>query len=523
MKKLTLLFLALSFFGKAQNIEILTDTLSFPKTDELTINIEFIELYNPGPYVLEISNISSFKIYGNFPYSLSKGQFFVQPFDTLKVPILFQPEHNIKNNLPCIVETASGFGHQIVYLEGQGEYSKSYYSTTENKSGSALKTALSNRISQNYNSLSYNVARDSMYASIDNSGGSVECVYTGRTANFTTRSGANSNQFNCEHTFPQGKFNSASPMKSDIHHLFPTDVQANSERGNKPFGTVSNAAWTQGGSKSNNATFEPRDIQKGATARAMMYFVLRYQDYTNFFAGQETILKNWHQNYPPNASEKTRNDDIFSLQNNRNPFVDYPQFSERIPSLVNNSSFPDNYDLYFADDTIQLADVSGRHFYNAVFYNNGNKDVTISNFTFSDTSLYLKSGTPNSITIAPQQVEVLEISFNGNVNYNADFEYDTDVPNSSRQVVTIRSGTGIGLEERWIFNVSVYPNPADNFITISADFDIEKVRVWNSSGEEFLLKMENEKMDINRFPKGFYLMEIVGENGEVVLKKWVKN
>src|SRR6185295_4028554 len=182
-----------------------------------------------------------------------------------------------------------------------------------------------------YISLGYNLARDSMFMWFDNkktngqgaSQNTLECIYTGREAiGYTSRSDCQTNfSFNTEHTFPQSLFASNEPMRSDLHHLFPTDDASNNERADNPFGIVTNATWSVGGSKSNRSIFEPRDQQKGATARAMMYFVLRYQNYNSFFTSQESILRTWHQNFPNTQIERTRNDDIYGMQHNRNPFV----------------------------------------------------------------------------------------------------------------------------------------------------------------------------------------------------------
>jgi endonuclease I len=95
----------------------------------------------------------------------------------------------------------------------------------------------------------------------------------------------NNYDVNCEHTFPQGNFNQNLPMRSDIHHLFPTDVDANSTRGSLRFGNVvSGVDWSEGGSQrglngSGEQVFEPRDGQKGMSARGILYFLARYQNY----------------------------------------------------------------------------------------------------------------------------------------------------------------------------------------------------------------------------------------------------
>ena len=125
------------------------------------------------------------------------------------------------HKLPILFHLSDERGYELLTLKVQGQWSRSYYQSTENKVQSALRGALTTRLGQGYNSLSYSIARDNMYGTLDNHYGQVECVYTGRSATFNTRAGANANNINCEHTFPQSKFNSAQPMKSDIHHLFP--------------------------------------------------------------------------------------------------------------------------------------------------------------------------------------------------------------------------------------------------------------------------------------------------------------
>ena len=256
------------------------------------------------------------------------------------IEVTFSPKHNIKYNAELMLISSHPTGDLSVDLIGQGTYNNTYYAATRNKSQEALKTALKTIISTGYRSLGYTSARDNMYATIDNKNGTVTCAYTGRQANFSTRSGANSAGFNCEHTWPQSFFNKNEPERSDIHHLFPTDASANSRRSNFPFNYVTSPTWQEGGSKLAGGRFEPRDEQKGRTARATLYFALRYSNYSNFLTNQETVLREWHELFPPENDEKDRNEAIFSLQKNRNPFVDYPEFLERISSISTTASEP---------------------------------------------------------------------------------------------------------------------------------------------------------------------------------------
>lgn len=288
--------------------------------------------------------------------------------ESLTMYVRFNPLQNIRYQTQLLFISDRVPGCYSVTLSGEGAYSESYYDSTFDKYDEDLKSSLKKILARGYVNLGYNGARDAMYSSIDNIGGEVECVYTGRKATFNTRTGATSNNFNCEHTFPQGFFGQAEPMRADIHHLFSTDETANNKRDNDPFGFVSSPSWSVGGSKWANSVFEPRTEQKGATSRAMLYFVLRYQDYTNFLAPQEVLLRNWHKQYPPNARDISRNAAIFNVQKNRNPLVDHPELEARISSFTSSkvkgtASFPElavnviDFGKLSETDSVEFSDV----------------------------------------------------------------------------------------------------------------------------------------------------------------------
>ncbi len=525
MKHCTLsLLLLFSIILKSQNIDVASRSLNLGNAFENSAASGQVTVYNPGIFPIEVEDIDLFQTYGNFPFSLSDTAFTIMPQDSQTITVSFLPEHNIMHNSALVLKTKSGFGHVAVQLNGQGKYSNTYYNSTENKEEEALKSALKTRLGQGYNSLGYTAARDNMYATIDNTGGTVECVYTGRTANFTTRAGANSNNFNCEHTFPQGFFNQNEPMRSDIHHLFPTDVSANSRRSNDPFGIVSNPSWQQGGSKSGGGKFEPRNIHKGACARAMMYFVIRYQDYSNHFSGQESILRSWHNTYAPSNGEKVRNNQIAALQTSRNPFVDYPQFEERINNFVSNSTAPVRRDFYYSDDTIELRQAAGRYEYELVFFNNGNQVVNLTNFNLSDTSLHFVPNAPLSLAVQPGTVENLVISFQSSNSYLATLTFDTDIPGQSSKVIPINSTVGIGVEEE-VTQVPIrfYPNPATDELRFGpGNISPSEVRIYDISGRERMYAEEVHVLDISTLESGLYFVRLTTEQSEVVMHKMLK-
>ena len=325
---------------------------------------------------------------------------------TEKVRVTFQPRHNLAYNSELIFVLDDGSEFRID-LVGNGKYEGTYYSATFNKSYQDLKDELKTILAAGYTNLGYSGARDQMYGDIDNVAGKVTCVYTGEVQTFNTRAGANSVSFNCEHTWPQSLFSSREPERADIHHLFPTDVTANSRRGSYPFGVVTgSASWSVGGSKLSGSIFEPRDEQKGATARAMMYFAIRYQDYSNFIDGQEAILKQWHIDNQPSAWDIQRNEKIFGYQKNRNPFIDHPEFIERINSIGATDTKPEIKEAEVAQDAIAYGFVRNNERKNIYITNTGNTDWTgVSAASTSDSNLKIVSS--SSSAAAGEALEIV--------------------------------------------------------------------------------------------------------------------
>lgn len=139
---------------------------------------------------------------------------------------------------------------------------------------------------------------------------------------------------NIEHTWPQSRFTRKYPedfQKSDMHHLFPTDSQMNSVRSSYPFGLVNHDTKNLkcktvriGNPVGSSAiVFEPPPHHRGNVARALFYFALRYDMVID--PAQEAFLRAWNQQDPVDKEEADRNDKIYSLQGNRNPFIDHPE------------------------------------------------------------------------------------------------------------------------------------------------------------------------------------------------------
>jgi endonuclease I len=291
---------------------------------------------------------------------------------------------------------------------GFAQIPSNYYSSADGLSGYILKSELKNIISnghvdQGYGALytGYLTSDTDVFFENDNTvldmysenpSGDDPYNYTHDTNGGTSPGQAcgnytiESNCYNREHLFPQGFFDQLSPMRTDIHHVVPTDGRVNGFRSNFPFGEVgtnlvsqSNITNpTQNGSKLGNSitlgytdtVFEPIDEFKGDIARMLLYFAVRYEDnwddtgwdnhtVTNnplngtsaqfYETWYINLLFKWHTQDPVSTREISRNTAAYNYQGNANPFIDNPQFVLQIWQSVlstNDNSFKEAFNLY---------------------------------------------------------------------------------------------------------------------------------------------------------------------------------
>lgn len=543
MKKLCILLLLIPFLSNAQVLVTNPPNIVFNPTNVGTRDSLSLTITNTSNVPVNVTNIKFYTIYNNFPFSASENNFTLAANGSRTIQIYFEPEHNIINNSELVIQHNANSGFEAVDVYGQGVFPNPYYNITQNLSEQALKNALKTRTGQGYTQLSYNAARDNMFMTIDNKRNNgqnatvnrIECVYTGfNKSSYTSRSDAQTTtpNFNTEHTFPQGFFSQTLPMRSDLHHLFPTTNNSNSERGNKPFGVVTGGTPVTlgGGSFYNNTTFEPRNFQKGRTARAMMYFVIRYQDYANHFSIQETILRNWHNTFAPDSIEERRNNDIFLVQNNRNPFVDYPQLEERITNFVSNSVATPSFGLDILQTSINYGTVAVNDIdtFDYVLVNRGNQNINITNAGLSDTSILSFAGT---ITTLPpgESLEirvVLQTNQVGQVRENLTF--NTNIPGAQSSFsIPIRANAIVtSIEENTNAGYQVYPNPMGDFLTVEGkDFNSTNIKLYNSLSQEVMLSKTISKntiqLNTSSLIKGIYFL-IIEKDGKAFNYKLVK-
>lgn len=470
------------------------DSLIFNTTTETGLDSATITVFNDGNTAQEC-RVHNFNIYKSKAFWTPDSSFTIAANSSFQLKVYFRPQHNIYNNSELVIRANNGKGAVAINVKGQGNYSRSYYSSTQNLSGDALRQALHTRIGSPYTTLTYSNANTNarlrMFGIADNwyqngrgptktDSLKNECVYTGRVitypaADFNTGTLNNAPySMNTEHSWPQSQGADNDPMESDLHHLFITDGGTNSARGNKPFDNVASPTLTYtGGSKANSTHFEPRNEQKGATARAMMYFALRYfnQGAVNmgFYSPQETVLLGWHNQYPPTAVDTKRNTTIEVYQLNRNPFVDYPQFMDRMSTLSGTAANPEIRSLY-RPDSINFGKVvkNQQTSFKAVLVNAGNQTIQLSNISFTGTGMSYSGST--SLSIVPGEKVTLDLRHTGTgANVQGSLQMTTDVPGSTNLNLPV---TVIGAQAGWngtgnwnqstFWNESVVPGSSDD-------------------------------------------------------------
>lgn len=218
------------------------------------------------------------------------------------------------------------------------------------KMGEELITALQNTYTPS-STLGYGPARDILYSEIDNVGNDLFGIYTNFKVTLDPSADPSVSAFqggagiNAEHVYPQSKGASSEPQKSDLHNIFPSQVDVNSARGSCEYGDIEDSdteKWFFEGTQLNSIPssnidaysekdeedcgFEPRESVKGDIARAVFYFYTIYQSAANgadpnFFHNQKEALYQWHLDDPVDATEEARNNGITDKQGNANPFI----------------------------------------------------------------------------------------------------------------------------------------------------------------------------------------------------------
>lgn len=290
-----------------------------------------------------------------------------QPEDPIYEDFPFLGWATIQNGSIYFDFTSPITGSTTLYavFEGiQGTYT-GYYEGADGLTGTTLKDFLRNLVTTGYIGVSYGDARYLMgYTDRDLlMTQMVRNIYDGARVSYVWDSGAS---WNREHVWPQSRMgvevsNSSINIGSDIHNLRAATPSVNSSRGNKNFD------WTTTAS-----SYYPGDADRGDVARILFYMVIRYSqlqlvngnpiDDGTLWIGNLSALLEWHVLDPVDDFERQRNERIFTgasiaidtssnkflRQNNRNPFIDHPEFVELIWGTTTTHAAPQERALWTA-------------------------------------------------------------------------------------------------------------------------------------------------------------------------------
>ncbi len=406
-----------------------------------------------------------------------------------------------------------------------------YYDSVNTANASTLRTTLHDVIDDHVRFPYTSSATDTwdiLEAADEDPGNSGRIIDVYKNASYAKVGGGNSN-YNREHTWPKSygfpKDNSGNYPYTDCHHLFLTNSGYNSSRGNKPYrdgsasssekttlfndgrgggsGTYSgNSNWTSGSGYT--GTWQTWDGRKGDVARALMYLDVRYEGGTHGVTGKsepDLILTNdqnlinasntgsntfganymgildtlieWHEDDPTDSREQFRNDVIFIYQENRNPFIDHPEWVTTLFGSAGNPAPPPgatpwineiHYDNSSSDvnEAVEIAGTSGTSLsgYKVIGYNgNGGgtyKTVNLSgtipnqqaglgtlNFSFSS----MQNGAPDGLALVDDTGTVLEfISYEGSFTAtNGDANGMTSVSIGVKETSSTPAGNSLQL------------------------------------------------------------------------------
>ena len=233
-----------------------------------------------------------------------------------------------------------------------------YYTSLDGKSGQALKDAI-HELALRHTTLSYGSLwiyfAETDCQTEDHS--KVWDMYSNKTYYFR---GGTSGVYGMhkEHSMPKSWWGGYDETQgyagyTDINHLYPSDGDANMAKSNYPLGEVSNPFFDNGATRvgspksgqggGSNSVFEPDDRYKGDFARTYFYMACAYQHYTWRYTYMMTnnswkslndwsidLLCRWARNDAVSDKEVDRNEAVQKHQNNRNPFIDFPELFEYI-------------------------------------------------------------------------------------------------------------------------------------------------------------------------------------------------
>ena len=352
--------------------------------------------------------------------------------------------------------------------------SETYYQAANGKKGEELKTAMFNIIKISNAGWSYDGLKTAYITTDTRPDGYLRDWYSNATSYtpgsaFSGGTSAEGLGYNREHLVPQSWFKEASPMKSDIWHVVPSDAKINNERGSDPLGEVGSSysqskngysKWgmARSGLGYTGKVFEPNDEVKGDIARAYFYMVTCYQNQIsnwvsngkavyvfdgNTYPGLTnwclTMMMRWSAIDPVDDIEIARNN-VIAAKQNRNPFIDYPGLEDYIWGDKKTVAF--SYNNYEGPSTgkqpvtmsfspTSVTATLGESF-TAPTLSMSPSGLTVT-YSSSNTNVATVDASTGAVTLKAVGVTIITASFTGNDDYDA---------NSATYTLTVKKQGG---------------------------------------------------------------------------------
>ena len=230
-----------------------------------------------------------------------------------------------------------------------------YYNSANGLTGAQLKTAL-HIIIRNHTQRTYTNLWTDFQTTDKKTNGKVWDMYSYCDFTFVTQQDAGSGGtdecqfYNREHSMPNSWWGGTQDtMYTDLFHLVPTDKFVNNARGSSCFGQVTAPSQTflNGGKIGpcsfpgyTGTVFEPIDSFKGDFARNYLYLATRYENkigswnsdmlagnsFPVFTTWAKNMLIEWNNLDPVSQKEIDRNNAVYGIQHNRNPYIDHSEY-----------------------------------------------------------------------------------------------------------------------------------------------------------------------------------------------------
>ncbi|WP_421917807.1 endonuclease [Marinifilum sp.] len=390
-----------------------------------------------------------------------------------------------------------------------------YYQSATGKTGSELKTSLHNIIKGHtelpYTSSEYDVwdALDEADQDPDNEN-HIILIYTGKSIPKANKSKNNQQDYwNREHIWAKshGDFGTDEGPGTDIHALRACDASVNSDRSNRLFdngGTAHNEA-TDCKYDDNDFTWEPRDAVKGDIARMIFYMAVRYEgengrpdleltddlSYSTIsnkdpLFGKLSTLMDWNNQDPVDAAEKARNEKVYTIQGNRNPFIDHPEWVDDIWTAAVDTESPAITELSPANgvDGVSLTANLIIKFNEEVKEGTGSVSIK----RYHDDSVFETLSIPSTRL----QYSSNQLLINSEAMYEEGVKYYVLIDNGAITDASSNTFDGISDKDYWTFTATYTPpelvnfSPDDDSNNVSVETDLQltfdkKVQAGNGS------------------------------------------